>query len=140
MDCLFLSVAPTVPDEFRSFIAGQPSVARVALGRKRDAQYAAMKALFRVMIDRGTKAFKIAAGAAGIAAVPDVAGAGLGINLHQHLAAPVIVEATDPRFDLVLFTGLTNIRQINCKDISAVDVCNVTPLTLRLIFSRDVVS
>ncbi|WP_310885583.1 hypothetical protein [Bradyrhizobium brasilense] len=68
----------------------------------------------------------------------DVTGTGLCVDCRQLLATPEIVEPVDPRFNFKLITWLADIGQIDRQHIGAIDIVDVAPIALRLVFSRDV--
>ena len=70
----------------------------------------------------------------------DIAGASLCIDLRQHLATPVLVETINPCLDLKLFAGLSNVGEVNCKDVGAINLLDVSALARGLVFLRDVIS
>jgi hypothetical protein len=138
MDRLFFAIPPTMPDQDCCFFACQPPVTRLAFWRQRHAHDTSMKAFLGMVIDGRAKRLKVTTGPAYVAAVLDVTGTRLGIDLRQHLAAPVLVQAINPCLDLKLFRRLPNIREINCEHIRAVNLLDVSPLARGLIFLRNV--
>ncbi|WP_312014313.1 hypothetical protein [Bradyrhizobium sp. ERR14] len=72
-----------------------------------------MKALLRMVVDRSAQCLKVAAGSSVATAVLGVSRTSLGVDLRQHLAAPILVETLDPGFNLVLLAGLANVGQVN---------------------------
>src|SRR3954451_18067173 len=103
---LFFAGAPARPYEPRRLLARQPTVARPTPLRQDDGHMAAMKALLRVMIDRGPQILQVAPGPAGAPALLDVGATGCGRDLGQHLAAEELREANDAAFDLLRVAGL----------------------------------
>ena len=97
-----------------------------------------MKAFLGMVIDGRAKRLKVATGPARVAAVLNVTGTRLGIDLRQHLAAPVLIQAINPCLDLKLFRRLPNIREVNCEHVRAVNLLDVSPLACGLIFLRNV--
>jgi hypothetical protein len=55
----------------------------------------------------------------------DIPGTGVGIDMRQHLAAPIFVETFDPGPDLVLLARLADVRQIDRQHVGAVDLLYV---------------
>ncbi|WP_456855434.1 hypothetical protein [Bradyrhizobium sp. USDA 4501] len=139
MDRLLFAVAPTLPNQGCRLRARQPPVARLAFRREGYANRTPVKALFCMMVDRSTKGLEVTPRAALAAAMFDVSRAGLRVDRRQLLAAPKIVEPVDPRFNFKLITGLTDIGQIDRQHVGTVDVVDIPPTALRLIFLRDVV-
>ncbi|WP_456849333.1 hypothetical protein [Bradyrhizobium sp. USDA 4504] len=139
MDGLFFAIAPTLPNQGRRLAACQPTIARLTFCREGHANRAPVKSLFCMMVDRSTKSLKVTTRAAPAAAMFDVTGTGLRVDCRQPLATPEIVEPVDPRFDLKLITGFADIGQIDRQHVGTVDVVDIPPTALRLVFLRDVV-
>ncbi|WP_404652981.1 hypothetical protein [Bradyrhizobium sp. USDA 336] len=110
---LFLAMPPAVPKQCGGLFAGQPTVARLSLGRQRHAYHAAVEAFLRVVIDRRAQRLQIAACAAWATTMLGISGTGLRVDLGEHLAAPVFVQALDPRFNFMLLARLADVRQID---------------------------
>jgi predicted ATPase with chaperone activity len=96
-----------------------------------------MKAFLRVVIDRGAKGFEVTASTTCAAAMSDVSCAGLGAHLRQCLATPKFIEALDPRLYFELVARLANICQVDRKHVGAVDVLDVPPAAMWLVFARN---
>ena len=90
-----------MPNEGGCFISCKPPVMWLTFWRQRHPYDAAMKSLVGVVVDRRPKGFEIAARTALVAAVPDVLTALMRVHGSEHLAAPEIVEAADPRIQVV---------------------------------------
>ncbi|WP_309143561.1 MULTISPECIES: hypothetical protein [unclassified Bradyrhizobium] len=91
-----------------------------------------------MMVDRSTECLEVTTRATAAAAMFDVAGTGLRVDCRQPLATPEIVEPVNPRFNFKLITWLADIGQIDRQHIGAIDIVDVAPIALRLVFSRDV--
>ncbi|WP_456840096.1 hypothetical protein [Bradyrhizobium sp. USDA 4486] len=102
-----------MPKQRCGLFASQPSVARFTFRRERHAHDAAVKAFFCVVVNRGAKCLKVAASTAWTATMLGIPRTGLGVNLREHLATPILVETFDPRLNLVLLAWLANVRQID---------------------------
>lgn len=139
MNRLLFAPTPTMPNQGCRFLPRQPTVAWFALWRQRYANHTAVKTFFGMMVDSGTKRFKVTPCTAGVATMLDVSRADLSIDGRQFFAAPKLVETFNPGLDLELVAWLADIGQIDRQYVGAVDVLNVPPGAFGLILSSDVV-
>ncbi|WP_245319809.1 hypothetical protein [Bradyrhizobium sp. LMTR 3] len=101
-----------------------------------------MKALARMMVDRGAQIFEIAAGPTWSTTRLDVLCAGMRIHFNQHHAAKKIVQAANAigKFcDVGLLGFALEINTlamgvVDCKHVRDINIFNVAGPTGRLIF------
>ncbi|WP_316204506.1 hypothetical protein [Bradyrhizobium sp. SZCCHNS3051] len=98
-----------------------------------------MKAFFRMMVDGSTKCLQVPARTTAVATMPDICGAGLGIDRGQSLAAPEFIEAVNPSSDLELVARFADIGQIDRQYVSTVDILDILPAAFGLILFGDVI-
>lgn len=117
-----------MPDQRCRLLAGQPAIACLAFWRQRNANYASVKALFTVMVDRSTKRFEVATSAALVTPVFNVSAASLGVDRRQRLAAPEFVKASNSGENLELICRLSHVREVDREYIGAADIVDVSSL------------
>jgi hypothetical protein len=92
-----------------------------------------------MVVDGSTKCLEVAACTTALTTMPDICGAGLGIDRGQFLGAPEFIKAFNPGSDLELLARFADIGQIDRQYVSTVDLLDILPTALGLVLFGDVI-